>query len=672
MRSHLSSRSRWLAVAAAPVLLASTAAPADSLATLHDKVQIALAANGGCLADVEGKLTLATCAKTDTRQQWSTIPSKTEEQVKNVASGKCLGWSNEVRLEACLPVYGTTIWTISSRDGVNGFQLTSYDAPLYKHTQLTYCLAFTNDALVVEECKLDGQDAAVPKNVLWSAQSPADAPSTAQSTKARWSAPIGLNLVGVSAAHQPDGKVLFWSGSHIDRPGFHREKQLTYRTIFDPATNTAASATLDANPAQFHTQGQALDASGKLVVAGGRAASSNVAVVDASGAFTKANKLVNGRSFGTMVTLANGTQLMAGGQHMGRGDHPRAELRQGGVWTDLLNAQDYVVDTQVLGTSDPRKRLRQNNMWLFASSDEKYVFNAGPSNRMAWISTAGFGSLEIAAVRGPGDQIHGSAVMYAPGQLLVTGGVSKFIGTGETAKSNATIVTIEDRATGKRLVNPDVKSTGSMTGPRAFHNSIVLPTGDVLLVGGSRKGELYRDDAAVLTPEIWSPATGRFRALDVSMTIPRTYESTALLLPDGRVIVAGGGFCGKCKNLEPTRPHASVEILTPPYLLTADGKPALRPAIVSVPASVTAGGTIKVTVTGTSTPSFSLVRLSSTSRGINSDQRYLKIPKVESGKNGVFDFRVPAIRDGIVPGSYMLFAIDPAGVPSVAKIVQID
>ncbi|MGT2489831.1 Kelch repeat-containing protein [Cupriavidus basilensis] len=72
----------------------------------------------------------------------------------------------------------------------------------------------------------------------------------------------------------------------------------------------------------------------------------------------------------------------------------------------------------------------------------------------------------------------------------------------------------------------------------------------------------------MLTPELWDPATEKFQKL-AAMATPRTYHSVALLLRDGRVLSGGGGLCGGC-----TTNHPNVEILTPPYLLNADGSAA--------------------------------------------------------------------------------------------------
>ena len=43
---------------------------------------------------------------------------------------------------------------------------------------------------------------------------------------------------------------------------------------------------------------------------------------------------------------------------------------------------------------------------------------------------------------------------------------------------------------------------------RAFSNSVVLPNGDVLVVGGQQHPQTFTDTGAVLSPELWNPVDG--------------------------------------------------------------------------------------------------------------------------------------------------------------------
>jgi hypothetical protein len=73
--------------------------------------------------------------------------------------------------------------------------------------------------------------------------------------------------------------------------------------------------------------------------------------------------------------------------------------------------------------------------------------------------------------------------------------------------------------------------------------------------------------------EIWNPLTQTWTN-DASAKVPRVYHSVAVLVPDGRVFVGGGGLCGAC-----TVNHLDAEMYSPKYLFNADGSPAARPTI---------------------------------------------------------------------------------------------
>ncbi|KAM0886120.1 hypothetical protein ACQ4PT_029892 [Festuca glaucescens] len=122
------------------------------------------------------------------------------------------------------------------------------------------------------------------------------------------------------------------------------------------------------------------------------------------------------------------------------------------------------------------------------------------------------------------------------------------------------------------LGNPDARwTTEDMPVARVMGDMLILPTGDLLLLNGANKGCAGWGFAKypVLTPLLYSPGQpqgSRFRPLAAS-TISRLYHSTAALLPDATVLVAGGNtnagynFSGVDFPTE-----VRVERFTPPYL----------------------------------------------------------------------------------------------------------
>src|SRR5205823_3949282 len=125
---------------------------------------------------------------------------------------------------------------------------------------------------------------------------------------------------------------------------------------------------------------------------------------------------------------------------------------------------------------------------------------------------------------------------------------------------------------------------------RAFQNAVVLPSGQVVVIGGATVAVGFSDSNSVLVPEIFDPTTETFTALP-PLAVPRNYHSVALLLPDGRVLSTGGGLCGA----ECAANHANLQILSPPYLFNTDGTAAVRPVIRSAPSSASHGTGITVT-----------------------------------------------------------------------------
>src|SRR5262245_16065263 len=104
---------------------------------------------------------------------------------------------------------------------------------------------------------------------------------------------------------------------------------------------------------------------------------------------------------------------------------------------------------------------------------------------------------------------------------------------------------------------PDVfTATGSMTVPRNGHTATLLPNGKVLIAGGENI-EYGRSETVWARAELYDPSTGTFSATG-NMTSPRLMH-TATLLPNGKVLIAGGtaGGSDNFKGL------ASAEIYDP-------------------------------------------------------------------------------------------------------------
>ena len=173
----------------------------------------------------------------------------------------------------------------------------------------------------------------------------------------------------------------------------------------------------------------------------------------------------------------------------------------------------------------------------------------------------------------------------------------------------------------------------------------------------------------VYNAEHWNPATGSGRRWPPEQ-VTRQYHSTALLLPDGRVLSAGGGVCGTCDQVGYLGKNA--QVFSPPYLFKKDGSGDLapRPQITSAPSEVGYNAPFSI-----STPDpaairkVALVRLGAVTHAVNMEQRY--VPLSYSTVGGAINATSPADANIAPPGYYMLFLIDANGVPSVSKMVKV-
>lgn len=247
---------------------------------------------------------------------------------------------------------------------------------------------------------------------------------------------------------------------------------------------------------------------------------------------------------------------------------------------------------------------------------------------------------------------------------------------------------------------PVSSAVAEMNFRRRMHQLTVLPDGKVLATGGlsdtdpapnpstdanvgNLANELVNPDAAVYAAELWDPETDTWTLLD-SAQVMRQYHSTAMLLPDGRVIAGGGGVCGPCYHNNYS--EANFEYFSPPYLFNSDGSPrgpSQRPAITEpttldggaeVLAPVEYADTFEIDYTlgdpGSSIEQVALVKLAAPTHGVDQGTRRVPLKYNVIGP-GSIEITAPENAFEASPGFYMLFLIDSGGVPSVAKMIQV-
>ncbi|MCH8270062.1 MAG: DUF1929 domain-containing protein [Planctomycetes bacterium] len=235
----------------------------------------------------------------------------------------------------------------------------------------------------------------------------------------------------------------------------------------------------------------------------------------------------------------------------------------------------------------------------------------------------------------PGE--HGSAVMYEPGKIMRCGGSERLV----RAVATTWVVDLNNDGVGWLNAEP-------MNKKRRNHNLVVLPDGKVLAVGGNEldlAGGVGSVDA-VLEAEIFDPASGKWTLQPPSHPDhPRMYHSTAMLLPDGRVVSAGG-------NTYPT-----AQIFKPPYITS--GAP--RPIITFADLYMQYGQTYTVQYNQNGGPVVTracLIRLASVTHGFDQDQRRVPLGISTETPPGTLDITAPADANIAPPGFYMLFILN--------------
>jgi len=121
----------------------------------------------------------------------------------------------------------------------------------------------------------------------------------------------------------------------------------------------------------------------------------------------------------------------------------------------------------------------------------------------------------------------GHTVTLLPdGKVLVAGG---YVNSSDPLASAELYDSVSGRWT----------ATGNMNQGRGGHTATLLPDGPVLVVGGGAEDTLLEGGPRSATAELYDPGSGEWTATG-SMTEARK-GFTATLLPNGRVLVAGGG-----------------------------------------------------------------------------------------------------------------------------------
>lgn len=475
-----------------------------------------------------------------------------------------------------------------------------------------------------------------------------------------WSQIFDWPLVAYNAALLPNGKVFTFGTKPINQ--YDGNGRSFFNDVWSPENGLGLDAHLtlaNSTATNIFCAAQTLLSDGKLLIAGGdktvdgqpeeiqdrflnNAGVQDLTLYDyqTSHMTTSPIEMTKGRWYPTMTTLSNGDVLVQGGIDATKNPSYTPEVwTRNGTWKVLS------------GASSPQA---YNQAWSYPFSflaPNGDVFIAGKGANMFSLDPSNNGSIRNLGVRESIGRFQGTAVMYGEGKILIAGGGA----AGGTPSASALTIDISGDW-------PVVGSTDAMSIQRKYLNATLLADGKVFVNGGS-SGETNAMATAVYSSEIWNPETEKWQ-LGPSSQRPRMYHSTAILLPNGTVLTAGGDRPSQALNF-------NAEIYYPPYLFKKDGSGdfAPRPTITAL-SEVGYDQAFMATVgESTKVSRITLVRFGSVTHSFNMDQRFLEL-EFNQYENRL-TIQSPQKPELAPPGYYMLFVFDENGVPSEAATVNL-
>jgi hypothetical protein len=460
------------------------------------------------------------------------------------------------------------------------------------------------------------------------------APAGPEATVGRWDAPAPTPVVGVHLNLLRDGRLLLWG--HAGQPYTWNPGGGGFAQV---ANGTCAGTTCE-----LFCAGHTFLADGRLLVAGGHNEEfgdghglQQASIFDGT-TWQGTGRMKYGRWYPSLVTLPNGDVVAISGTQQPGLSAPTPERWNGSTWTELTGANSSL-------SLYPRTFVEPKNGWVFLAGDGNSTY-LDPSGSGRY-TNAGLGN---AGNRVVGNRDYGSAVMWDSKVLYIGGGGAS---TGTNCVQPQNTAEIIDLAAGT--------PTWSLVAPMSFRrrqtNATILPTGDVLVTGGSGTCGFTNETGAVFAAELYNPVTNSWSTM-ANAAVVRVYHSTATLLPDGRVLVTGSGDGGGVTQ------QLTYEFFSPPYLFKGP-----RPTF-TAPDTMRYGQSFMVTSPQASTiAKATIIRLVSTTHAFDMGQRLntLSFPAPTDGAS--LSIVPPTTTKVAPPGPYMLFLVDQNGVPSVAKTV---
>ena len=402
--------------------------------------------------------------------------------------------------------------------------------------------------------------------------------------------PFHSGVLAVHAALLPTGKVLFFAGSGSSAVRFgaadfgNIAHGVATSVVWDPMALPAAAFShpptifaASGRPFDFFCGGDTFLADGRLLSAGGTGhynpfVGRNDATVfnPTSEQWSFVRSMAHGRWYPTLITLGDGRVLAATGLTEAM-DNPH---------NNTIEIYDPATNTwQVhhFPAGFPGLPLYAH---LFLLADGRVFFDGGRMDDELEVDPCVIDLTHepmhtafVAGMAGRAMRNQSASVLLPPAQdqrVMIIGG-------GPAGKPNKTDAIDDVDIVDFKQAIPHFVAAAPLNLPRLHLNAVLLPDRTVFVTGGSLKQE--DQPLARLQPEIYDPVADTWTLMAPS-TVPRLYHSTALLLPDGRVVAAGGNPEGGTHVVWDQDPEEEMrlDVFSPPYLFKG-----ARPTIASAP-----------------------------------------------------------------------------------------
>ena len=493
----------------------------------------------------------------------------------------------------------------------------------------------------------------------------------------RWSAPFSIPVFGIHAVMLPTGKVMWWAYPY----GVDPKQNTAQAWLWDPRTGAFKRvdpplwldpADGQLKPANIWCSGNSLLADGRVLVTGGN--------LDYSGGGQSAkglNKVYtfnpfnetwveqpdmpHGRWYPTQTLLPDGRTLILGGLDEIGGAQNNKDVE---LFTPSAgrNGRGTLARIAVRGPGGPPDGGLYPHAFLMPSGRTMIT---GPYPSDSWLfdrigTTNAFRWGDLPDLASP--RWWGTAVI-APGGPRGSRRIT-LIG-GSPYAPPVPVPTPGPLATSETITEANLTwSPGpSMNVGRSHHNTVLLPDGSMVTVGGGfgtrpPNGQ-FEFDPPQTQVEIYDPKTATWR-LGPAQAEGRAYHSTALLLPDGRVISAGDDLNGGVDG-------DTAEIYEPPYLFRKGKRPRIRRA----PRKTTWKDEFGIRTSSKKVDRAVLMAPSATTHNTDMNQRHVELKVFARAEGTGIDVMAPSNPAVAPPGYYMLFLLNKRGEPSVARWVRL-